>query len=79
MPGKNSGGGLGHTIGRVLLALVLIGFLIAVLRVFDWDPFGVIDWAWNLVTTVVTRISDFFSGNRTFQEVFTAPGLLFFR
>lgn len=47
--------------------LVIVGFAVALLRAFDWDPFGVIDWIINWVITIITAISDWFGGNQYFQ------------
>lgn len=62
-----------NTLSKILLYLLLAGLALAVLRIFHWDPFGVIDWIWNSITTIVTRIADFFVGQPWFQKIFSKP------
>lgn len=66
MSGK--AGGAGNKALKMLGIFVVIGFLVAILRVFDWDPFGVIDWIINWVLMIITSIADFFGGNEYFQK-----------
>lgn len=56
-----------------ILALVVVGFGIAVLESFDWDIFAVIEWMFSFTYSIVDRIAEFFSSNKTFQEVTSAP------
>jgi hypothetical protein len=60
-------------LGRVLLGIVVTGLFLALLRAFNFDLFAVFDWAIAWVLNLLTTISDFFSGNATFQKVVEAP------
>lgn len=73
---KRSGGGVISTISRAFMYLMLAGLIIALLRVFNWDPFGVMEWLWSMVMGVVLYVSDWFSGNETFREITRAPAVL---
>lgn len=64
---------IGNTILKVIGYFLLGGLLIALLRAFDFDPFGIIDWIWNIGTSILNKIADWFSNNDTFQNVTRAP------
>jgi hypothetical protein len=65
-----------RTIGKVVSWVVMAGLLMALLRAFDWDPFAMLDWVWNFLLGLITRISDAISANQTFQEVTSAPSTI---
>lgn len=69
------GGGVGGFLMKGLLFVVAAGLLLALLRAFNWDPFGVVSWAGNLGWSVIDWVSDLFSSNETFQKVTEAPGI----
>lgn len=73
MAGRKGGGGFGNTVLKVLGFLVACGFLLAVMRVFNWDPFGVVSWIWDWFAMIVNRIADFFTGNDTFRRATQRP------
>lgn len=62
-----------NMIMKVLGAIVLAGFLVAVLRVFNWDIFAVVDWAWQTGSGIITAVSDWFTGNAGFRKLFGRP------
>lgn len=55
------------------MGVVIAGLFLALLRAFNFDLFGLFDWAIAWVINVLTAVSDFFSGNPTFQKVVEAP------
>ena len=66
-----TGNGIFKGAGRILLYLVLAGLLVAVFKIFHWNPFSVITWIWNSVVGIITGISDWFSGQSWFRKLFT--------
>lgn len=72
MAGSKSGGIVG-TIWKTVIALIIIGASVALLRAFDWDVFSVINWVWSWLTTIVDNIANFFTGRSEFQEIVKAP------
>jgi hypothetical protein len=60
-------------LGRCLLGIVVTGLLLALMRAFNFDLFGLCDWAIKWIINVLTSISDFFSGNPTFQKIVESP------
>ena len=73
MAAKKGGKGMGNTLLRIGGFLIGCGFLLALMRVFNWDPFGVVGWLWDWFSAIVTRIADFFTGNDTFRKVTSKP------
>ena len=63
----------GGTVRKVLLFVVGCGVFLAVMRIFNWDPFGVISWIWDWFEKLVTSIADFLTGNQTFRKVAEGP------
>lgn len=60
-------------IGKILLGLVVSGLLLALMRAFNFDLFGLCDWLIKWIFSTLTTISDFFSGNPTFQKIVESP------
>lgn len=60
-------------IGKVLMGIVVSGLIYAIFRAFNFDLFAVFDWAIAGAINVLNTVSDFFSGNATFQKVVEAP------
>lgn len=75
MAARRRGGGM--SVGRIIMnifwGILLIGLSIALLRAFNWDVFGIVNWIWNIASKIVYAVADFFSGNETFQNVTKAP------
>lgn len=65
-----------RTVGKVLMYIVLAGLIVALLRAFNMDLFGLFDWLWGLVSGAVTSISDFFTRNPTFQKMVGTPTII---
>lgn len=63
----------GATVKKILWYTLLAGVVVALLKVFDWDPFGIVDWIFSIVTTVVDAISNFLFHNETFRKITSAP------
>lgn len=57
-----------------IFMLVAIGLFIAVMRQFDWDFIAAFEWLFGLFFSIVDRIAEFFSNNKTFNEM-TSPGV----
>lgn len=59
--------------GRMIKKIMLFGLgaivLFALLKVFNYDPFGIIDWAWNGISGVVDKGSDWLSEQSWFNKV----------
>lgn len=55
------------------MGIVATGLILALLKAFNFDLFGLCDWAIAWVINILTTVSDFFSGNPTFQKVVEAP------
>lgn len=60
-------------LGKVLMGILITGLIYAILRAFNFDLFGVFDWFIGWAIDLITRVSDFFSSNPTFQKVVEAP------
>lgn len=63
-------GGIGGSILKGFLAVILFALFIAFMRAMNWDPFGAVNWFWN---TVIEPIANMFSSNKNFQELTAAP------
>jgi putative flippase GtrA len=70
MAARKSSGGM---VKQILIFFLACGFGLAVLRVFNYDPFGVVDWLFSWASNIIGRIADFFSGNETFQKATRKP------
>lgn len=68
--GKSSAGNIFMTIVWIVLGTVLA---VAVLRAFDWNLFGVINWVVGWFSYVVGYGADLLTGNPTFQDLTTVP------
>lgn len=64
------------SVGRVILTIIGIAFFVALMRVFNWDPFGVLDWAWSWIKYIVMGIADWLAGNGWFQKATRKPSLI---
>lgn len=64
---------IGRIIKNIIWGILLSGLMYALLRAFNYDPFAIVEWAWNGIFSIVTRIADFLTGNAAFQEVTKAP------
>lgn len=78
MAHKSGGNSVGRIIMKIFWTLLCLGLLYALLRAFNWDPFVLLEWAWNWIVAIVTRIADFFTGNEAFQRVTKAPSVINF-
>lgn len=58
---------------KVILAILVLGVLVAVMRAFDWDVFGVVDWIWTFFSGLVMSVADFLTGRSEFQQIVKAP------
>lgn len=62
-----------RAIGKIFMWVMVAGLLLALLRAFNFDLFGLGDWLIGWITGIITTVSDFFSGNPTFQKIVEAP------
>mgnify|MGYP000053810984 CR=1 FL=1 len=49
---------IGKFFKGLLIFIISAAVLIAVLRVFGWDPFGVVSWIWDATLYTITRLAD---------------------
>lgn len=57
-----------RTIISFIVGLLIVGLVVAVLRVFDWNVVAAFEWLIGLSMSIVNTVADFFMGNPTFQE-----------
>ena len=62
-----------HTFRNIVLGLLAAGLVLAIMRAFSWNPFGVIEWLCSCVAHIVNHIANFFSGNDTFKATVEGP------
>ena len=62
-----------HTFRNIVLGLFVAGLVLAIMRAFNWDPFGVVEWLGSFVVHIVNHIANFFSGNDTFKTTVDGP------
>ena len=62
-----------HTFRNIVLGLFVAGLVLAIMRAFNWDPFGVVEWLGSFVVHIVNHIANFFSGNDTFKATIESP------
>lgn len=62
-----------HTFRNIVLGLFAAGLVLAIMRAFNWDPFGVVEWLGSFVVHIVDHIANFFSGNDTFKTTVEGP------
>lgn len=62
-------------IGRIIGIFILTGFLLALLRVFNFDVFAVGEWIFDIIASVVSRIADWFANNETFRRITATPSV----
>lgn len=55
------------------MGIVVTGLIFALLRAFNFDLFGLFDWVIGWAIGIITSVSDFFSGNPTFQKIVESP------
>lgn len=70
---RRRSGGIGNRFLQVVGYILLAAVILALLRTFDMDPFGVIDWLWSWLVSIVTRISDWLMNNEVFREITDKP------
>lgn len=73
MASRKGGSGVIGFLKQAGLFILLAGLVIALLRVFNWDPFGILEWAWQWIQTIVYGIADFLTGNDTFRKITEKP------
>jgi hypothetical protein len=49
------------------------GLGLALLKIFNYDPFGVVGWVWDWFVKIVTSIADFLTGNEAFRKITSKP------
>lgn len=78
MAHKSGGNSVVRILMKIFWILICLGLAYALLRTFNWDPFALLEWAWNWIVSIVTRIADFFTGNAAFQKATKAPSVINF-
>lgn len=77
MYGRRSGGGIGRFFKNAIIGIVCAGVILALLRMFNYDPFGIIDWAWNWIVHIVNKIATWLTGNEAFRKATKSPSVIF--
>lgn len=72
MAGK-SGGGAGGYFKQYAMWILGLGFGLAVLKMFDMDPLGVVGWFISTSWNIINNIADWFGGSKEFREIFKQP------
>jgi len=62
-----------HTFRNIVLGLLAAGLVLAIMRAFSWNPFGVVEWLCSFIEHIVNHIANFFSGNDTFKATIESP------
>jgi len=63
-----------RTILSIVVGVILLGLVIALMRVFDWDLGALLNWIWSWITGLIDGIASFFQNNSWFQKaVSTTP------
>lgn len=62
-----------HTFSNIVLGLLAAGLVLAIMRAFSWNPFGVVEWLCSFIVHIVNHIANFFSGNDTFKATIESP------
>lgn len=52
--------------------LIVLGFFLALMLVFDWDVEALLTWAWNWAVTAVETIASWFMNADWFQKAVTS-------
>lgn len=50
--------------------MFLVGIILAILPLFNWDIFLVGEWAVEKIWAGIQRIADYFSGLEAFRKIF---------
>ena len=62
-----------HTFRNIVLGLFAAGLVLAIMRAFSWNPFGVVECLCSFIVHIVNHIANFFSGNDTFRTTVEGP------
>lgn len=62
-----------HTFRNIVLGLLAAGLVLAIMRAFSRNPFGVVEWLCSFIVHIVNHIANFFSGNDTFKATIESP------
>lgn len=62
-----------HTFRNIVLGLFAAGLVLAIMRAFSWNPFGVVECLCSFIVHIVNHIANFFSGNDTFKATVRGP------
>lgn len=58
---------------KALMYIVAAGFLLALMRMFNWDPFGVATWICDSIWNLINRIADWFTSMKSFRDATKKP------
>ena len=56
-----------------IVFLVIAGFVVALMRKFEWDPFAAGEWVLSWTWDSIDRVANIWSDNDTFQEMTEKP------
>lgn len=71
MAGK--GGGAGGYFKQYAMWILGLGFALAVLKVFNMDPFGVVGWFLSTSWNIINDIAEWFGASQWFKDTFSKP------
>mgnify|MGYP001460811854 FL=1 len=66
MYGRRRGGML----GTILFVVIGLSLALAICRVFNYDPFGIIDWLINGFTYTINHLTDLIYNSAPFKAIF---------
>lgn len=68
-----SSGGVIGLFKKGVILVVGAGVLLAVLRVFNWDPFGIVSFIWDYFSYAANGVADWLTGSAWFRKILSGP------
>lgn len=68
-----SSGGAGGIFKKGVMFVVGAGVLLAVLRVFNYDPLGIVSFVWDWFAYAANWVSDLLTGSEGFRKILAGP------
>lgn len=64
---------MGLLLKKVFMSILFAGLLLALLRVFNYDPFGIFEWIVSWLKWVIDSIANLFLGSPIFHDITRKP------
>lgn len=64
---------MGNLMKKVFMFILIAGLLIALLRMFNYDPFGVVSWVISWIVWGINGVANFFFDSQVFHEITKKP------